>query len=128
MRKINRFIINNTTASLAIQFGDTKEDKDSHVDLSFEYLRVFSPTNEKGEPIGTTPQVFHKKQVQLLSIESVGKHGYRFIFNDDHSNIYSTEYLQVLATEQKQRWSQYLSSADSAINNREATIGITQIN
>lgn len=126
MLKINRFVINSTDACLTLQFDNAKRDN-SNTSLSFEYLRVFSPTDEKGNPVETTPKVYHKKQVQLLTIESVGKHGYRFIFDDNHSNIYSAEYIQVLVAEQRQRWQLYLASTDQTINNREATIEITEL-
>lgn len=126
MHKINRFVINSADATLSVQFDNAKKDNNS-TNLSFEYLRVFSPTDDKGKSIGATPQVYHKKQVQLLTIESVGKHGYRFIFDDNHSNIYSTDYIQVLSAEQEQRWQHYLASANSTINNREATIEIKEL-
>lgn len=122
MSKISRFTIERQTAKLSMLF----DDQDSAA-LSFEYLRVFAPTDDKGQPSGLTPKVYHKKQVQLLSIESVGKHGYRFIFDDGHSNTYSTDYLSVLVAEYEQRWQHYLNSASSAINSREATIEIKEV-
>lgn len=122
MSNISRFSIHRQSASLSIQF-----DEQASAELSFEYLRVFAPTDDKGQPTGLTPKVYHKKQVQLLNIESVGKHGYRFIFNDGHSNTYSSEYLQVLVAEFEQRWQHYLNSANSAINSREATIEIKEV-
>jgi len=122
MSKISRFTIERQTAKLSMLF----DDQDSAA-LSFEYLRVFAPTDDKGQPSGLTPKVYHKKQVQLLSIESVGKHGYRFIFDDGHSNTYSTDYLSVLVAEHEQRWQHYLNSASSAINSREATIEIKEV-
>jgi len=127
MSKINRFVINNTAATLSVLFDKVEQERSKAVDLSFEYLRVFSPTKDKGQPIGSMPKVYHKKQVQLVKIESVGKHGYRFIFDDNHSDIYSLDYLQVLAAEQQQRWQDYLQSANTAINSREATIEIKEL-
>lgn len=132
MSKVNRFVINNATACLSVlfdesAFGSVEQDSSNAIDLSFEYLRVFAPTDDKGQAIGLTPKIYHKKQVQLLKIESVGKHGHRFIFNDGHSNIYSGDYLQRLAAEYQQRWQQYLQSANTAINSREATIEITEL-
>jgi DUF971 family protein len=132
MSKVNRFEINNATASLSVIFAKnelkTVEQNSNMVfDLSFEYLRVFAPTDDKGQATGLTPKIYHKKQVKLLKIESVGKHGYRFIFDDSHSNIYSGDYLQLLGTEYQQRWQHYLQSASTAINSREATIEITEV-
>jgi DUF971 family protein len=127
MDKIKRFIINGSTASLAIVFNRIDQDDAKTIELSFEYLRVFAPTDDKGQATGFTPKVYHKKQVQLIKIESVAKYGYRFIFDDGHSNIYSSEYLTVLATEYESRWQHYLQSANTAINSREATIEIKEV-
>jgi DUF971 family protein len=124
MSNISNFTIHRQAASLSLQFDNIEQDS---AELSFEYLRVFAPTDDKGQPSGLSPKVYHKKQVQLLSIESVGKHGYRFIFDDDHSNTYSTAYLQVLLAEYEQRWQHYMKSVNSAINSRETTIEITEV-
>jgi len=124
MSIIQQFVINKTTSSLSF-FSNEKDDDVIH--LSFEYLRVFAPTNEKGQAIGAIPKVYHKKQVKLLAIESVAKYGYRFIFDDGHSNIYSDDYLQILASEYQQRWQNYLQSTSAAINSREATIEIKEV-
>ena len=86
--RIKRFLINTSEKSITIDFihGDT-------ACLSFEYLRVFTPMAKQNALVS------HKKHVVLTSIENVGKHGYRFIFDDQHSAIYSTEYLIVLINE-----------------------------
>lgn len=134
MSKIKRFVINKATGNLSIFIDDALADVSDNqqadinaIDLSFEYLRVFSPSNDKGQPTGTTPKVYHKKQVQLVKIESVGTHGYRFIFDDGHSNIYNSDYLQLLALEYQQRWQRYLQSTSTAINSREATIEFKEV-
>ena len=134
MSKIKRFVINKATGNLSIFIDDApanlsdNQQADIHaIDLSFEYLRVFSPSNDKGQPTGTTPKVYHKKQVQLVKIESVGTHGYRFIFDDEYSNIYNSDYLQLLALEYQQRWQRYLESTSTAINSREATIEFKEV-
>lgn len=127
MGKIKRFTINSSTASLAIVFDNIDQDDDKTIELSFEYLRVFAPTDDNGKATGLTPKVYHKKQVQLLKIESVAKHGYRLIFDDGHSNTYSHDYLATLAAEYQSRWQHYLQSANTAINSREATIEIKEV-
>lgn len=137
MGKINRFVINKKTASLTLIFDNVIHQDTAHLDsnkdgnktmgLSFEYLRVYAPTDDKDQPTGSTPKVYHKKQVKLLNIESVGKHGYRLIFDDNHSNIYDADYLHLLCDEYQQRWQHYLQSASTAINNREATIEIKEV-
>ena len=124
MTNINRFTIDRAKASVLIQFDELEQ---TGAELSFEYLRVFAPTDDKGKPTGLLPKVYHKKQVQLLGIESVGKHGFRLMFDDDHSNTYSDEYLHVLVAEYEQRWQHYINSVNTAINSREATIEIKEV-
>ena len=63
----------------------------------------------------------------LSAIENVGKHGYRFIFDDLHSAIYSTEYLNLLIIEHEQRWQYYLTELKASGHSREAIINITQL-
>jgi DUF971 family protein len=124
---IKRFIINNSNASLTVIFDDIAQKHNAEVALRFEYLRVFAPTNEKGQATGLTPKVYHKKQVQLLNIESVAKHGYRLTFDDGHRDIYSHDYLAILAREYQTRWQHYLQSANTASNSREAMIDIKEV-
>ena len=103
MSKIKHFVINTTAANLSVLFDDTEKNSSKAIDLSFEYLRVFAPTDDKGQ------------------------HGYRFIFDDNHSNIYNADYLQLLAAEYQQRWQHYLQSTATAVNSREATIEIKEL-
>lgn len=115
---ISGFTINLTEKNLTINFINSKPAQ-----LSFEYLRVFSPpTNNKQQPLIT-----HKKQITLNAIETVGKHGFRLVFDDQHSDIYSSEYLELLVKEQSQRWQHYLSKISASGLSREAMINITQL-
>ncbi len=93
-------------------------------ELSFEYLRISSPQAINSK---TATVEAHKKQVQLMAIEAVGKHGYRFIFDDSHSAIYPVKYLEVLALEKEQRWQQYLAQLKASGHSREAMIDIQQL-
>ena len=127
MHNINRFVINNAASVLSVFLNKDKQGADHTIELSVEYLRVYAPTDDKGKAIGEIPKVYHKKQVQLLKIESVGKHGYRFIFDDGHSNIYNEDYLLTLAAEYQQRWQRYLSSTSAVSNSREAMIEIKEV-
>ena len=115
---ITSFIINNTENSLTI-----KAVKSKVVQLSFEYLRVFSPaTGNQKQPL-----VSHKKAIKLTAIENVSKHGYRLAFDDQHSAIYSSDYLELLIKEYDQRWQHYLSELQASGHSREAMINITQL-
>jgi len=115
---ITSFTINNVENNLTIQFVNSKAAQ-----LSFEYLRVFSPTT------GNKQQalVSHKKSIKLTTIENVGKHGYRLIFDDQHSAIYSSDYLELLLKEYDKRWQHYLSELKGSGHSREAMINITQL-
>jgi DUF971 family protein len=117
---IKEFIISDNEKNLTINFthGET-------ACLSFEYLRVFTPTIN-----GSSKQqalVTHKKLVVLSAIENVGKHGYRLLFDDQHSAIYSDKYLILLVQEYKQRWQHYLTELQVSGQSREALINITQL-
>tara|TARA_R110000751_G_scaffold15531_2_gene50261 strand:+ start:725 stop:1111 length:387 start_codon:yes stop_codon:yes gene_type:complete len=127
MSNISRFIINKAASVLSVFFENDKQESHKTIDLNIEYLRVFAPTDDKGKATGETTKVYHKKQVQLLEIESVGKHGYRFIFDDGHSNIYHDDYLLLLAAEYQQRWQRYLASTSTVSNSREAMIEIKEV-
>jgi len=115
---INGFIINNTEKNLTINFVNSKV---AH--LNFEYLRVFTPTaGNKQQAL-----ISHKKSIMLTAIENVGVHGYRLVFDDQHSAIYSPDYLEQLITEHDQRWQHYLTELKTSGHSREAMINITQL-
>lgn len=117
---INQFIINPNEKSLTINFIKGKA-----ACLSFEYLRVFTPTINNSPKQQTL--VTHKKLVVLSAIENVAKHGFRLVFNDKHSAIYSSEYLALLIKEYEQRWQHYLIELHDSGHSREAMINITQL-
>ena len=132
--KISRFTLNQATATLTLDFINHKGRGESY-QLSFEYFRVFSPVKGKqdkgiassefsGQEI---PLIAHKKQVQLKAIEPVGKHGYRFIFDDQHKAIYSLGYLLQLCQQQHALWPEYLAAMKSNKLTREANISISQL-
>ena len=123
MVKIKRFTLNTQQAQLNIEF----EESNKHLSiLSYEFIRVFSPLDGMNSK-RAKEVVSHKKQIQLLSIESVGQHGYRFIFDDQHSAIYSEQYLSDLNQKQQMLWQQYLIDLKASGHGREATINITQL-
>ncbi len=119
MSAVSRFIIKPEQALLEVIF-----DQYSSFSLSFEYLRVFSPDekNHSGDKI-----VSHKKSVQLRKIESVGKHGYRFLFDDQHSAIYTGNYLAKIFHEHDMRWQHYLTEISKSVHNREASINFKEV-
>ena len=124
--KITRFTIDNTLHNLTIEFS--ANENIASAQLSFEYLRISSDANSaKKNKAGQIQVTSHKKNVLLISIESVAKHGYRLIFDDAHSAIFSEDYLQTLALEYETRWQAYLSVLKDSGHSREAMIDFKQL-
>jgi len=124
--KVTRFIIDNTIHSLTIEFS--ANENIANTQLSFEYLRISSDANSaKKNKAGQVQVTSHKKNVLLVNIESVAKHGYRLIFNDGHSAIFSEEFIQTLALEYETRWQDYLSELKDSGHSREAMIDFKQL-
>jgi len=125
MFHIERFTLNNSDNQLSISCAPSKVSSAEVVVISYEFIRVMSPQGSTGKQGKTL--VSHKKQVKLLAIESVAKHGYRFIFDDQHSAIYSEDYLQGLCQRHNELWLQYLNELKTSGHSREAMIDITQV-
>ncbi len=124
--KIQNFVLDNDQKTLKIEFS-TRE-KVTNRTLSFEYLRISSPESAaKKMKNGQVAIISHKKDVALINIESVAKHGYRLIFDDDHNAIYSEDTILTLALEYEERWSNYLSELKASGHSREAMIDFKQL-
>ncbi|KGJ91118.1 gamma-butyrobetaine hydroxylase-like domain-containing protein [Colwellia psychrerythraea] len=124
--KIISFIIDNKQNNLTIEFSDSKNMESAQ--LSFEYLRISSPVNSaKNLKSGQAQVTSHKKEVVLVNIESVAKHGYRLIFNDGHNAIYAEAYIHTLVHEHEVRWQHYLTELKVSGHSREAMINIKQL-
>jgi DUF971 family protein len=122
MLNIKRFSLQPKQAKLTIDFSN----KIMSV-LNYEYIRVCSPLDGFNSSAKKKTFIAHKQQVQLIAIESVAQHGYRFIFNDQHSAIYSVEYLKDLSKNEQKLWQEYLAELKKSGHTREATISITQL-
>jgi DUF971 family protein len=120
--KVSHFTIDKTAKLLFIEFED-KSVNDAQ--LSFEFLRVCSPSQETSHKKANL--VSHKKNVLLNTLESVAKHGYRLIFDDNYSVIFSDDYMYCLVTEREQRWQEYLDALQASGHSREAMIDIKQL-
>lgn len=79
-------------------------------ELSFEYLRVYSPSAEvKGHGPGQEVLQFGKENVQVTGVEPVGLYAVRLIFDDGHdTGLYTWKYLHELGSTQAARWQHYL--------------------
>ena len=78
--------------------------------LSFEYLRVHSPSAEvQGHGPGQDVLQIAKENVVLKGIEPVGNYAVRLSFDDGHdTGLYTWKYLAELGTGYEQKWARYL--------------------
>ncbi len=120
--KIQHLVINQLENMLAIEFASSKSISETF-QLPFEYLRVFSPVNTNAK----VDLVCHKKLVKIIAIENVAKHGVRLLFDDQHSAIYSCDYLAILVNQQAERWQDYLAQVEASGHSREAMIEVKQV-
>ncbi len=114
---INKFTLVKNKALLIIAWKNNNIPDSS---LSYEYLRISTE-----QPVKKV--ISHKKQVQLLTIEPVGKHGFRLCFDDSYRAIYSVSFLIELARNYQQRWQQYLDDIKASGHSREMSIDIKQL-
>ena len=89
---------------MEISFGDGK-----HFELSYEFLRVYSPSAEvRGHGPGQEVLQIGKKNVDITAIEPVGSYAVQPRFSDGHeSGIFSWDYLFFLGSQQDDLWKQY---------------------
>jgi DUF971 family protein len=118
---IIQFTLSSKQKKLTLNF-----DNNHQLSFDFEYLRVFSPAVAKPKNGATTPEVFHKKDVQLTHIEPLGKHGQRLVFNDKHSAIFTDQIFKNLYENYKINWTNYCDSLTSS-QNREASINFVEV-
>ena len=85
-------------------------------ELSFEYLRVFSPSAEvKGHGGGEGILQTGKEQVGIASIEPVGNYALRLVFDDGHNTgLYSWSLLHELGRDKNANWARYLQRCREA--------------
>lgn len=130
MSNISKFVLKANQKALNIVFNDIPPQQNKTLSLSYEYLRIFSPTEchkaNSPKSTSTIPNVYHKKNIRLISIEPLGKHGYRMTFDDGFNDIYSDNELLLLSRNFESNWSQYTASLSST-NNREESINFKPI-
>lgn len=100
---------------LEIVFSDGISSK-----LSFEFLRIYSPSAEVTGH-GMEPPILQtgKHAVDILNLESVGNYAIKPIFSDGHkTGIYSWDYLYKLAMNQEKMWHDYLVRLETAGESR----------
>ena len=84
--------------------------------LTFEYLRVSSPSAEvRGHGPGQEVLQTGKENVGITAIEPMGHYALRIVFDDGHdTGLYSWEYLYALGAEYDARWQDYLDRLQAA--------------
>jgi DUF971 family protein len=99
-----------------IAFNDGK-----HFSLSFEFLRVHSPSAEvQGHGPGQEVLQVGKKNVGIKEIEPVGMYAVKPHFDDGHdTGIYSWDYLYKIGLHQAQMWEDYLARLAKAGASRD---------
>ena len=77
--------------------------------LSFEYLRVFSPSAEvRGHGLGEPLLVRGKERVGIARIDPVGNYAVKLSFDDGHdTGLYSWDFLRELGAQQAVNWRRY---------------------
>jgi DUF971 family protein len=102
---------------MEISFSDGR-----HFSLSYEFLRVYSPSAEvRGHGPGQEVLQVGKKDVEIKHIEPVGSYAVQPVFSDGHdTGIYSWDYLYRLGENQEQLWGEYLQRMEAAGASREA--------
>jgi DUF971 family protein len=96
---------------LVVRYADGAE-----FELSFEYLRVHSPSAEvKGHGPGQETLVVGKSAVGVQSVEQVGQYALRISFDDGHNTgLYSWKYLRELGEHNQDYWQRYLTRVANA--------------
>lgn len=97
---------------------------DGSYELSYELLRVYSPSAEvRGHGVGNAVLQYGKKDVVLLRIEPAGNYALKLVFDDGHdSGLYDWAYLRHLCLNQATLWDDYLQRLQVAGKSRESSI------
>ena len=94
----------------------------SRFELSYELLRVYSPSAEvRGHGPGQEVLQVGKREVDISALEPIGNYAVQPTFSDGHSTgIYSWDYLFWLGTNRDTLWQQYLERLKEAGASRES--------
>ena len=101
---------------LEVSFSD-----DKRFELSFELLRVYSPSAEvRGHGPGQEVLQVGKREVGISALEPVGNYAVQPTFSDGHNTgIFSWDYLYWLGSESDKLWAEYLARMQAAGASRE---------
>ncbi len=84
--------------------------------LSWEYLRVFSPSAEvRGHSPTQAILQLDKQDIRIVRIEPVGQYALRLEFDDGHNTgLYSWSYLHELGVKYAENWQDHLAKLQAA--------------
>jgi DUF971 family protein len=93
----------------------------SQFELSYELLRVYSPSAEvRGHGPGQEVLQAGKRDVDISSLEPSGSYAVQPTFSDGHdTGIYSWDYLYWLGKNREKLWREYLQRLEQAGASRE---------
>ncbi len=105
--------INAKTASRVL---DIEFDNGKRFEISFELMRVYSPSAEvRGHGEGQETLQTGKRMVSITGIEPVGNYAIKPLFTDDHNTgIFTWAYLYWLGEHQVLLWQDYLVRLQAA--------------
>ena len=94
-------------------------------ELSYEFLRVYSPSAEvRGHGPGQEVLQVGKQAIDILALEPVGSYAVQPRFSDGHdTGIYSWDFLYEIGGKRDQMWQQYLHRMQEAGASR--VLGVT---
>src|SRR5690554_5813897 len=96
--------------------------EDAEFELSYEFLRVHSPSAEvRGHGRGEGILQFGKKDVGLLAVEPAGNYALKLTFDDGHdTGLYDWNYLRHLCENQTSMWAEYKARLEREGKSRES--------
>ncbi|MCD8340457.1 MAG: DUF971 domain-containing protein [Burkholderiales bacterium] len=105
----------NKSKVLDIEFPDAKYS------LTYEFLRVFSPSADvRGHAPGEEKLQVGKRDVTIDKVDPMGEYGLRLTFSDGHdSGIYTWEWLEDLGNRKDELWASYLEDLKAAGASRD---------
>lgn len=108
--------VKKSSQTLALSYDDAEYE------LSYEFLRVNSPSAEvRGHGGGEGTLQHGKKDVSLLAVSPVGNYALKLTFDDGHdTGLYDWNYLRHLCLNQDSIWAEYLARLEREGKRRES--------
>ena len=96
-------------------------DDGGNFELSYEFLRVFTPSAEaRGHGVGQETLQIGKRDVDILRVEPVGNYAIKPVFSDGHdTGLYSWDILHTLCINKDALWQAYLDQLEAEGASRE---------